>query len=145
MYAIEIYPRRKPDSSGYEPLTWQELLSALADAGVAILETEPDRNTLSVEPHQVDAAVAIINDFGYETDEDVRVGDDEPDDGSNYLTVAEAAAFHGVAAMTVYRALWRGDFPGARAFGSGTRKVWLLPRRDIGQWKRSPTGRKPAK
>lgn len=144
MYAIEIYPRRKPDSSGYEPLTWQELLSALADAGVAILETEPDRNTLSVEPHQVGAAVAIINDFGYETDEDVRVGDDEPDDGGNYLTVAEAAAQHGCDPMTVYRALWRGDFPQAQSFGSGKRKVWLLPRRDVEQWKRSPTGRKPA-
>ena len=138
MYAIEIYPRRKPDSSGYEPLTWQELLSALADAGVAILETEPDRNTLSVEPHQVGAAVAIINDFGYETDEDVRVGDDEPDDGGNYLTVAEAAAFHGVAAMTVYRALWRGDFPRARAFGSGRRKVWLLEAEEVEQWQPRP-------
>jgi len=27
----------------------------------------------------------------------------------------------------------------------GKRKVWLLPRRDVEQWKRSPTGRKPAK
>jgi len=62
-----------------------------------------------------------------------------------YLTVDEAAAFHGVAAMTIYRALWRGDFPSAQAIGSGKRKVWLLPRRDVEQWKRSPTGRKPAK
>jgi len=59
-----------------------------------------------------------------------------------YLTVTEAAAYHKVAAMTVYRALWRGDFPGAQAIGSGTRKVWLLPREDVEQWKRSPVGRR---
>mgnify|MGYP000877356332 FL=1 len=64
---------------------------------------------------------------------------------NDYLTVAEAAALHGVAAMTIYRALWAGRFPGATYYGSGKRKVWLLPRRDVEQWKRSPTGRKPAK
>ena len=47
--------------------------------------------------------------------------------------------------MTIYRALWAGRFPGATYYGSGKRKVWLLPRRDVEQWKRSPTGRKPAK
>jgi len=64
---------------------------------------------------------------------------------NDYLTVDEAAAFHGVAAMTIYRALWRGDFPSAQAIGSGTRKVWLLPREDVTNWQRPKTGRKPAK
>lgn len=62
-----------------------------------------------------------------------------------FLTVAEAAAQHGCDPMTVYRALWRGDFPRAQAFGSGTRKLWAIPKKDVVNWKRSPTGRKPAK
>ena len=61
---------------------------------------------------------------------------------NDYLTVDEAAAFHGVAAMTIYRALWRGDFPSAQAIGSGKRKVWLLPSKDVEKWRPGYGGRK---
>lgn len=81
--------------------------------------------------------VAEIEDAEYRAEQQAKhdAGDWQ---GDRTLTVTEAAAFHGVAAMTIYRALWRGDFPRARAIGSGRRKVWLLEAEEVEQWQPRP-------
>lgn len=69
---------------------------------------------------------------------------------SNYVTVEEMAALHGVAAFTIQRILQKDArlpedqrrLPGAYKEGSFRRGVWKIPRAVAEAWQRDPRGRK---